>query len=182
MGFRDWLKRCFGRRGNSIEMVPFFDLAGRRVVQIPVSELRPGMVQARVQGIEGLVWVLPHQDQLKQREVKHPPFDEGTRDYIRQIHEAFAEQRSLSLDEWEDGFRQDAKPEREIAIWSHAADIYTAFAVSETSAERRRDIYRCIVACLTSGPDTVWHVLRPKVLGRAEAEQVVNRFFGKSAP
>jgi hypothetical protein len=37
------------------------------------------------------------------------------------------------------------------------------------------------VACLTTGPDTVWHVLRPAVLSRAEAEQVVRRFYGKSA-
>jgi hypothetical protein len=35
------------------------------------------------------------------------------------------------------------------------------------------------LACLTTGPDAVWHVLRPETLSRAEAEQVVNRFFGK---
>jgi hypothetical protein len=160
-------------------MVPFFDVPSGRVVQIPASELRPGAVQARVPGIEGLVWLLP--DQLQQGEVKHPPFEDGVRAYIRQIQEAFAEHRSLSFDEWEDGFRRDASPEREIAIWSHAADIYTAFAGRERSAERRRDIYRCIVACLTSGPDAVWHVLKPEVLSRAEAEQIVSRFFGQSA-
>jgi hypothetical protein len=179
MGLRDWLKRRFGSGGGSTQMVPFFDVESGRVVQIPVSELRPGTVQARVQGIEGLVWLLP--DQLKQGNIKHPPFDEGIRAYIRQIQEAFAEQRSLSFDEWEDGFRRDTNPEREIAIWSHAADIYTAFAGSEPSAERRRDMYRCIVACLTSGPDAVWHVLKLEVLSRVEAAQVVNRFFGKSA-
>jgi len=105
----------------------------------------------------------------------------GIRAYIRQIQETFAEHRSLSFDEWEDGFRRDANPEREVAIWSNAADFYTAFAGSEPSAERRRDIYRCVVACLTSGPAGVWNVLQPEVLSRAEAEQVVDRFFGKSA-
>ena len=69
--------------------------------------------------------------------------------------------------------------EREIAIWSHAADVYTAFAATEPAADRRRDLYRCIVTCMTTGPEAVWKVLRPAVLSRAEAEQVVNRFFGK---
>jgi hypothetical protein len=173
----DWLKRRFGSGGSGAKTVPFYDVESGRVVQIPASELRPGTVQAQVQGIEGLVWLLP--DQLKQGEVKHPEFDEGIRDYIRQIQAAFAEQRPLSFDEWEDGFRRDANPEREIAIWSHAADVYAAFAGNESSAKRRRDIYRCIVACLTSGPEVVWHVLKPEVLNRSEAKMVVNRFFGK---
>jgi hypothetical protein len=176
MGLGDWLKRRFG--GRPTEMVRFFDVESGRVVRIPAAELRPGAVQARVQGIEGLVWLLP--DQLQQGEIKHPPFAEDVRAYIRQIQEAFAEHRPLSFEEWEDGFRRDAEPAREIALWSHAADVYTAFAGTEPSAERRKDVYRCIVACLTAGPDTVWHVLRPAVLSRAEAEQVVQRFYGKS--
>jgi hypothetical protein len=158
--------------------VPFFDVESGRLVHIPASELRPGMIQARVQGIDGLVWLLP--DQLQPGEVKHPPFEEDIRAYLRQIQQAFAEHRPLSFEEWEDGFRRDAHPEREIALWSHAADIYTDFAGSEPSAQRRRDIYRCIVACLTSGPESVWHVLRPEVLSRVDAEQLVNRFFGKN--
>jgi hypothetical protein len=178
MGFRDWVRRHFGSECPT-EMVPFFDVPSGRVVRIPASELRPGVVQARVQGIEGLVWLLP--DQLKQGEVKHPPFEASVRAYIRQIQEAFAEQRSLSFDEWEDGFRRDASPEREIALWSDAAHVYTAFALRERSAVRRRDTYRCIVACLTSGPTAVWNVLKPEVLSRAEVNQIVTRFFGKCA-
>jgi len=179
MGLGDWLKRRFGRTGRSpVEMVRFYDFETRRVVMIPASELRAGTVQAQVEGIEGLVWILP--DRLKPGDIKHPEFDEGIREYIREIQGAFAEHRPLTFEEWEDGFRRDGHPEREIAIWSHAADIYTAFAATQPSAERRRDIYRCIVACMTSGPDVVWHVLKPNVLSRAEAQEVVNRFFGKS--
>jgi hypothetical protein len=179
MGFSAWIKRLFGRGNRSTNLVPFYDVETGRVVQIPASELRPGTVQVRVQGIAGVVWVLPHQ--LKQGEIKHPEFEEGVREYIRQIQAAFAEHRPLSFEEWEEGFRRDANPAREIALWSHAADVYTAFVGTEPSAERRRDVYRCIIACLTTGPDSVWQVLKPEVLSRPEAEQVVNRFFGKSA-
>jgi hypothetical protein len=158
-------------------MVPFLDVENGRVVQIPVSELRPGTVQIRIKGIDGLVWALPNQ--FKDGGVRHPPFDESVCAYIRQIQEAFAEHRNLSLDEWEEGFRRDANPEREIVIWSHAADVYTGLAGSEPSRERRKDVYRCIVACLTATPDSVWHVLKPTFMSRREAEQVVNCFYGK---
>jgi hypothetical protein len=176
MGLGDWLRKLFGGR-KPPEMVSFYDVETRRVVRIPAAELRPGAVQARVQGIHGVVWVLA--DRLKEGDVKHPPFDEEVGEYIRQIQAAFAEHRPLSFEEWEDGFRRDANPAQEIALWSHAADVYTAFAAEEPSAERRRDLYRCVVTCLATGPDGVWHVLQPGTLSRAEAERVVNRFFGK---
>jgi hypothetical protein len=179
MGLGDWMRKRFGSRQPSQEMVPFYDVEARRVVRIPASELRPGAIQVRLQGSDELVWALP--EQLRESEVKHPEFDEGIRAYIRQIQAAFAEQRPLSFEEWEEGFRRDADPAQEIAIWSHAADIYAAFTAHEPSADRRRDVYRCIVTCMTTGPDAVWRVLRPEVLSREEAEQVVNRFFGKSA-
>ena len=179
MGLGDWLRKTFGGWQPSHDMVPFFDTDAGRVVHIPASELRPGAIQVRLQGSDQMVWALP--EQLQQGEVKHPEFGEDIRDYVRQIQAAFAEHRSLSFDEWEEGFRRDANPEREIAIWSHAADVYTALASNEPTADRRKDIYRCIVACLSIGPDAVWQVLRPEVLSRAEAEQVVNRFFGKQA-
>jgi hypothetical protein len=179
MGIGDWLRRAFGGRRPSQQMVPFLDVEAGRVVRIPASELRPGAVQVRLQGSEEVVWALP--DQLRQSEVRHPEFGEDVRDYIRRIQAAFAEQRPLSFEEWEEGFRRDADPEREIAIWLHAADVYTALTADEPSADRRRDVYRCLVACMTTGPDAVWHVLRPELLSRQEAEQVVRRFFGKSA-
>jgi hypothetical protein len=179
MGLGDWLRNAFGGRRSEQEMVPFLDVEGGRVVRIPASELRPGAIQVRLQGSNEVVWALP--EQLRQGEIKHPVFDEGIRDYIRQIQAAFAEQRPLSFEEWEEGFCRDANPAQEIALWSHAADVYTAFTAEEPAAERRRDIFRCIVTCLASGPDAIWHVLRPEVLTRGEAEKVVNRFFGKGA-
>jgi hypothetical protein len=160
-------------------MVPFLDAESGRVVQIPAAELRPGTVLMQIHGIDGLVWASP--DKFKDGGIQHPPFGEGVLTYIRQIQEAFAEHRHLSLEEWEDGFRRDAKPEREIAMWSYAADVYTAFAGSEPSPERRKDVYRCIVACLTATPDTVWHIFKPALMTRAEAEEVVSRFYGKIA-
>ena len=81
-----------------------------------------------------------------------------------QLHDAgaFAEHRPLSFEEWEDGFRRDANPVQEIAFWLHAADIYAKFTSGETDADRRNDVYRCIVTCMTTGPQAVWQVLRQR--------------------
>ncbi len=177
MGVGDWFRKMFGGQPSPQEMVPFLDAETDRVIRIPVSKLRPGTIQIRLQDTDELVWALP--DQFRQGKVEHAEFDEGIRDYIRQIQTAFAEHRPMTFGEWEEGFRRDRNPAREIAIWSHAGDIYSAFAGNEEAAARRKDVYRCIVACMTTGPHAVWKVLRPEVLSRAEAERVVNRFFGK---
>lgn len=179
MGLRYWLEKLFGKAQPSPELVPYLDTESGRVVRIPAAELRPGTIQVQLQTTGELVWVLA--GELKQSEIRHAEFDEEVRDYIRRIQYAFEEHRTLTFEEWEEGFRRDANPEREIAFWSYAADIYTEFTKDEPDASRREDIYNCIVACMVTGPDAVWKVLRPEVLSRAEAEQLVNRFFGKKA-
>jgi hypothetical protein len=157
-------------------MVPFFDVETKRVVRIPAAELRPGVVQAQVQGIDELVWISP--EQLHPGQIHHPPFDEDVRVYIRQIQEAFAEQRPMSFEEWEDGFRRDNHPEREIALWVHAANVYGTFTANEVVAERRADVYRIIVAALTAPRDKIWHVLKLSTMSRDEAEPVIRRIYG----
>lgn len=177
--FIAWLKRVFGGHRPANEMVPFLDANGR-VGQIPRSQLRPGMVQVHLGhlGKDGpLVWTRARD--FTQGELRHPPFDEQVRAYIRKIQAAFAEHRPLSLEEWEDGFRRDLNPPEEIAIWSYAADVYRAFSANEISLQRRKDVYRVIVACLTSSPDTFWHVLKLEALSRPEAEEIARRIYGK---
>jgi hypothetical protein len=177
MGLWYWIKRQFGDRSSSTRLVPFLDQASRRIVQIPVSELRPGMIQVQLQPSGNVVWALP--DQFRQGEIRHPVFIEAVRDHIRRIQNVFAEHRSLSFEQWEDGFRRDARPEKQIAIWSHAADVYRAFADNEISPEKRKEFYRVILACLTSSRDSVWYVLQLEVLSRSEAETVIERFYWK---
>ena len=116
MAFRDWIRRLFPHRKRAEDLVRFYDIDGERIVQIPASELVPGVIEAQVQGIDGLVWI--DRTSLQQGDVKHPPFPEDIRVYIRRIEAAFKEHRDLTFDEWEDGFRRDTNPVQEIALWS----------------------------------------------------------------
>ena len=140
--------------------------------------LRPR--KAPLNDTNGIVWVPPQQ--LKQGPIRHPPLDEEQRGYIREIQEVFAEHRPLSVEEWEEGFRRDLVPEREIAIFSHAAEVYQVFAANEESSERRQEIYRLLVACIVAPPDAIWRVAGElKVLSRAEAERIAKRFHNGQA-
>ena len=175
----EWLRRCFRGGRSTTKWVPFLDVSGR-IFQIPSSQLRPGMIRVRRQGTNETVWAFPAQfDDAS--EVRHPPFDEGVLSYIRDIRETFLEHHHMSLDEWEDGFRRDTNPLPEIANCSHAADVYRTFGTKDISPERRKDIYRIIVTCLVTTPDTVWQTLELKVLSRREATRIVRQIYGKYA-
>lgn len=178
MGIFSRIKSLFVRRSPTAkaELVPLYDVPLRRVVRIPATELRPGCVQARIEGVEGIVWVLP--EQLEPSPIRHPPFDEEIRTYIRDIHSAFAEHRDISVQEWEDGFRRDANPLREIAGFSYAAEVYRLFTQDDLDAMRRAEVYRLLIACMTTSPDSVWHVVKLNALSRADAERIVRRFYG----
>ena len=178
MGLRNWFNRLISKQ-ESPDAVPYYDVDSKTIFRIPRRELRPGTIEVQIQGMDGLVWVLPNQ--LQPGPVKHKPFDDDIRDYLRQIQSAFAEHRDLTIDELEDGFRRDANPEREIALWLHAADVYVQSTVDEQLEDRRVDVYRCIVACMTTSPDSVWNVLETRTLDRDETRRVVDRFYGKDA-
>jgi hypothetical protein len=159
-----------------MEKVRFYDLDSGNVILIPASELAPGAVQAQVQGIEGIVWLLPHK--LHQSDYQHPPFPESIRIYIRQIQAIFAEHFQRSFAEWEDGFRRDRNPDDEISIWMHAAEVYTEFVGSaEWSEAERKDAFMVIAACMTASKNTVWSVLSLNVLDREYAETIIDRYY-----
>lgn len=155
-------------------LVPYYDFQNRKIVEIPVSELSANAIQVQVDGIEGLVWV--NAGELKQSEPRHPPFSEQRRSYVQAIHEIFSEHRDLSYAEWEDGFRRDANPDSEIAIWLGAAEIYKQFTSDEDDFNRRSEVHKTLIACLTTTYETIWDVLRLEHLTESEAQKIIDRF------
>jgi len=159
------------------ELVPFYDVASRKVLRIPKKELAPGCVLARVHGIgvDEPVWVAG--DQLQPGPVQHPSFSEEVRQYIRQIQTTFAEHRPISIEEWEDGFRRDLNPASEIGLWVHAGKVYSEFAASEADAARRKHLYQLVICCLTAPAESIRQVLPPGPLNDAEIDAVLRKFF-----
>jgi hypothetical protein len=144
--------------------------------EIPEEELAPGMIQIRVDGIEGEVWA--DASQLRPSEYRHPPFTEKDRDYLRAIKQKLDEVYPLSLEEWEDGFRRDQNPEREIAIWLFVAERYAEQVEGRAlDPAQKREIFRVLVSCTNSPRESVLSVTQLDALTQEEAQKVVDRFF-----
>jgi hypothetical protein len=158
-----------------MDKIQFFDAESNQVIMIPATELASGAVLTSIDGVEGQIWTQPTDGEAA--DFKHPPFNASIRIYIEQIQAAFAEHYPLSREEWENGFRRDENAAQQIAVWWYAADIYRVFAANELSRPRRADIYKCLLACMSAGPTTIWDIYQPESISRAEARQIVERYF-----
>src|SRR5690348_902347 len=107
-------------------MVRYFDAETRQVVSIPAAELAPGMIRARIEGIDEPVWVDPAQ--LQAGPVCHASLSPGQVAAVRAIQQALAEVYPRSLGEWEEGFKRDRHPDRELAVWLRIAGVFRRFA------------------------------------------------------
>ena len=133
-----------------------------------------------MKGIEGDCWIDP--SLLQKSPHQFAPFDEETRDYLREIKDAIDEVCPMSLEEWEDGFRRDQNPEQEIAIWLHIASTYKRLT-EEVSADldERQDIFKVLLSCANNPRDLVLTTAEVKKLSRPEAEAVVAAYFAQEA-
>jgi len=158
--------------------VQIYDPDTHSLSTIPARELAPGMVRAHVTGIDGDCWIDP--SKLKQSEYRHPPFDEEVRKYLREIKDTLDEVYSLTLDEWEDGFRRDTTAEREIAIWLHIAEKYReCTSGKQLNLAEKQDVFKIVLSCANNPRDQVLTVAGVTTLSRPEAEEIVETFYRK---
>jgi hypothetical protein len=112
---------------------------------------------------------------------RHPPFDEKTRDFLRQLQEALAEVHPRTVEQWEDGFRRDAHPEREMQFWASVAGCYRHFTESKVyNSAVRQDIFRLVFVCLNNGPEAALATVNLAVLSRKRAGQIIAEIAAKA--
>ena|SRR5947209_9232791 len=117
--------------------------------------------------------------QLKQGPHQFPPFPPVVRDQIRWIQETFQEVCPDSVDEWEDGFRRDAHPIREIEIWKAMAVVYRRFAdQGERSRGHNEDVWRVLLVACTVGPapETAIEAGKVRTLSQDEVETIIEAY------
>jgi len=75
-------------------------------------------------------------------------FPLATKQRLERMREALAEVYPMSQDDWEAGFRKDANPEREIALWEYVTKFYMYFANKRVpSAAGRQELLTYLLAC-----------------------------------
>jgi len=158
--------------------VRIYDFDTKTLTEIPESELAPGYVRATVVGVEGEVYIPVGEG--KKSEYQHPPFDTETQKVFADFSEIFAEVLPMTVAQWEDGFRRDMHPEKEIEGWKRIAAAYLYFTEDKKMPdEARKDYFRIVLSCFNNGCSTALEVMELGRLSKARARGVVSEIREK---
>jgi hypothetical protein len=137
------LKRLWG--------VPCWDPVAKQVQYRWRSELDPSFIPVVMRDhVSRPVWVKA--DDLQPNEYQHPPFSDEVRALIRTLMANLRGVYDLTLEAWEDGFRRDANPNREIAIWLvHAERLRAILDAESFSDEDARQLFRLMMEVMNHG-------------------------------
>jgi hypothetical protein len=153
-----------------------YDTQTKKVVTMPVSELAPGMMKARVYGVEGLVWV--DTTRMSQNDTYfHPPFPPKTRQQIAWIANVLHDVHPLSVREWEDIFRKELSADRQIFIHTCAAETFKRLTEGgDWSLPQKRDLYMAIMHIGCGSEEEFLATFVPATITNAEAVAAAKLF------
>jgi hypothetical protein len=106
---------------------------------------------------------------------QHPPFDAAYRPFFEKMSRTFAEVFPGSPAQWEDDFRRDSNPEREMAFWATMACLYEHFtSAEEMDLDQKREIFSVLVVAKTYGAKDALRFIKPRRLTRRQVRDVVS--------
>ena len=165
-------------RKSMSKKVKVYDFETEQVSEIPESELAPGMVIAEVEGV-GRVWI--EAAKLKRTATfRHPPFSDEARAFLSaNIRDKLNEVFPMTLEQWEEGFRRDANPEREIALWFHVARVYEhCLKEFYLDAHQRKELFNVLASCMSSPRGSVFTVTQPlEQITKEQADRAIALYF-----
>ncbi|MGC8724867.1 MAG: hypothetical protein ACP5VF_13500 [Acidobacteriota bacterium] len=130
-----------------------YDPETRTVSEAETEKVMASRIPIQMVGLEGTYWADP--SKLTPGTPKNWFFSPKTRAAIQEIKTALDEVQPMSLEEWEVGFRRDANPQSEIALWQVLVGVYRDLVEPlKLSLERRRDYYRVLATCIMSPHET----------------------------
>ena len=165
---------------NTAKHVRLYDFDTGEITTIPAAELAPGFIQVQIQGIEGTCWTKP--GNFERGKLRHPPFDEERREKIRLIMNSLEEVRPLTFQQWEDGFRMDLHPDKQISLWLHLC-LKLAKVCGEhiLTTTQRKAVYNVLVTCTSASYEHIWQVVSFRGLPKEIVRDAIEEFFGHPA-
>jgi len=154
--------------------VQIYDPKTKHISQIPESELAPGWIKAKIQGTDRVFFVEAAQLNSK-GEFKHERFTGERRRLMKYFSRVFASVYPRTRQEWEDEFRKDQNPDKEIAIWTVIADVFEYFTKGRSFPfKTKMDYFRIIVSWSINGLDAALQVINLKMLSMEQAQEVID--------
>ncbi|MHB2021413.1 MAG: hypothetical protein ACYCW6_31150 [Candidatus Xenobia bacterium] len=117
------------------ERVRVYDCETKRVIAVPVSELLPDMIKGRVDGVEGEVYI-----------------NGGARleETVRAwgvVQQASQVVWDWDFGNWDEGFKRDDNPQRQMVLWLKIAACYLYFTKGrKLGHERKREVLEVVIA------------------------------------
>ena len=159
-----------------MDKVRVYDLDTTQITEIPAAELAPGMICVRMEGV-GEVWVSG--EDIQQGDIQQE-LDSSVRAYLIEIKKGLDEVYFQSIEEWEEGFRRDSNPEKEIAIWLGLSQQYQKFVSGRSlSKEQKKDVFRIFLSCVNNGQQHALQAVALGALSKGEAQEALEFFVGE---
>ena len=158
------------------DLVPFHDFTTQTTVLIPKRELAPGVILVQIQGNDTPVYAAAAQ--LRQGPYQHPAFEGASRAALESLAVDLEDVFPQSVEQWEDGFRRDRNPGREMAGWLHLAAILKVMTNNYNfSPAEKKECFSLLVACSNGTRDTVRHMADCRLLSEERIAQAVKYFY-----
>ena len=177
-----WLKNILKWRGDADRrsrdgQVAIYDFDRQEVIWVAGRDLPAGLLHVQMEGLDHPVWVDP--GRINQgSQYQHPPFTPEVRDLFAQLKLALDEVYPRTIDEWEDGFRRDRNPEKEIVIWLHIAKVYKACTFGRPlSLEAKQDYLKVLLACSSGPRDLVLQSVALSAITEVDAAGAIESYF-----
>jgi len=162
--------------GNVMEKeVEVLDVETGNVSKVLMSTLGPEMIRVKSDG--KIYWANVHQ--LQENDYQHEPFTGERKKNVEYINNSLSEVNTNTYLEWEDGFRRDQNPDKEIEIWKYIISIYARYSSIQHSQAQNKDVYLIAVTCSYSNQNVVLNQLTLQSLDAVKAEEIISAYYKK---
>ena len=109
--------------------------------------------------------------------IRHETLPQPLVERIRRLEPVFAEVYPRSHEEWLDGFKRDAEPEVEVAMWEVMASAYSRFTEGRRwSLDAKEEAFGLLVLRSAVDEETTLRGAKLRHLTRAEAGELVSMY------
>ncbi|HTI99799.1 MAG TPA: hypothetical protein VL527_13040 [Dongiaceae bacterium] len=126
-------------------------------------------------------WIDPNK--LQVGPIRHPNLTADQISRIQKLQKTFEEVDPSSLEEWSDGFKRDADPDRELTIWEDMATAYATFtATNALTLDGKKEVFKIALLRSAASEDKVLKNLKLQILTEKDARAIMSLFAGKPEP
>ena len=120
-------------------------------------------------------WVDPAS--LKPGPIKRQGLSPKQMERIYKLRDTLAEVEHSPIEKWVDNFKQDANPDKELAIWERIADGYTRYCSKRPlSIGAKEDVFQLLLLRSMASEQEVLNHIKLKTLTVGEAKETLKEF------